>query len=173
MGAGAVCSGGFSDGLDGLLARTLKQQTVLGQYLDPIADKLLLSTMFMVLAIFAQDCVEVHRAGLQPRHIDSVCQRGALRDCRTARFPPSIFGKANTFAQVAAIFFVMLFQIKHARWIWLTQTTFLHATVAFTVVSAVHYVYLVGQRLHGRESRSCCGHEIVRRLDLTLFPVSP
>ena len=42
---------GFSDGLDGLLARRLKQQTVLGQYLDPIADKLLLSTMFMVLAI--------------------------------------------------------------------------------------------------------------------------
>ena len=42
---------GFSDGLDGLLARTLKQQTTLGQYLDPIADKLLLSTMFMVLAI--------------------------------------------------------------------------------------------------------------------------
>jgi cardiolipin synthase len=63
-------------------------------------------------------------------------------------FRPSIFGKANTFAQVAAIFFVMLFQIKHARWIWLTQTTFLHATVAFTVVSALHYVYLVGQRLH-------------------------
>ncbi len=42
---------GLSDGLDGLLARTLKQQTVLGQYLDPIADKLLLSTMFLVLSI--------------------------------------------------------------------------------------------------------------------------
>ena len=42
---------GFSDGLDGLLARTLKQQTVLGQYLDPIADKLLLSTLFLVLSI--------------------------------------------------------------------------------------------------------------------------
>ena len=36
---------GFSDGLDGLLARRLHQQTLLGQYLDPIADKLLLSTM--------------------------------------------------------------------------------------------------------------------------------
>ena len=34
---------GFSDGLDGLLARTLHQQTLLGQYLDPIADKILLS----------------------------------------------------------------------------------------------------------------------------------
>ena len=63
-------------------------------------------------------------------------------------FRPSIFGKANTFAQVAAIFFVMLFQVKHDRWVWITQTTFLHATVAFTVVSALHYVFLVGQRLH-------------------------
>ncbi|HKD13764.1 MAG TPA: CDP-alcohol phosphatidyltransferase family protein, partial [Candidatus Angelobacter sp.] len=35
---------GISDGLDGLLARLLQQKTVLGQYLDPIADKLLLST---------------------------------------------------------------------------------------------------------------------------------
>ena len=42
---------GVTDGLDGLLARTLKQQTLLGQYLDPIADKLLLSTMFLVLSI--------------------------------------------------------------------------------------------------------------------------
>src|SRR6202163_1602852 len=42
---------GFSDGLDGLLARKLHQQTLLGQYLDPIADKLLLSTLFLVLSI--------------------------------------------------------------------------------------------------------------------------
>ena len=42
---------GLSDGLDGLLARKLHQQTLLGQYLDPIADKLLLSTMFLVLSI--------------------------------------------------------------------------------------------------------------------------
>jgi hypothetical protein len=42
---------------------------------------------------------------------------------------------------------VLLFQIKHDRWVWITQTTFLHATVGFTVVSAVHYVFLVGQRL--------------------------
>src|SRR5712691_162314 len=41
---------GISDGLDGLLARRLHQQTQLGQYLDPIADKLLMSTMFLVLS---------------------------------------------------------------------------------------------------------------------------
>ncbi len=40
---------GISDALDGLLARMLSQKTTLGQYLDPIADKLLLSTLFVVL----------------------------------------------------------------------------------------------------------------------------
>src|SRR5437588_10733902 len=42
---------GLSDGLDGLLARKLHQHTKLGQYLDPIADKALLSTLFIMLAI--------------------------------------------------------------------------------------------------------------------------
>jgi cardiolipin synthase len=132
---------GFSDGLDGLLARTLKQQTVLGQYLDPIADKLLLSTMFMVLAwkytvlVFSRD-------------ISILCASAVLYAIAGLRdFRPSIFGKANTFAQVAAVFFVLLFQIQHTRWVWITQATFLHATVGFTIVSAMHYVLLVGQRL--------------------------
>jgi cardiolipin synthase len=40
---------GISDALDGLLARWLSQKTTLGQYLDPIADKLLLSSLFVVL----------------------------------------------------------------------------------------------------------------------------
>lgn len=44
----AVC--GLSDGLDGLVARKLKQRTLVGFYLDPIADKLLMATAFIVLA---------------------------------------------------------------------------------------------------------------------------
>src|SRR5207344_3252208 len=40
---------GVTDALDGTLARILQQRTVLGQYLDPVADKLLLSTLFLVL----------------------------------------------------------------------------------------------------------------------------
>ena len=46
----AVCVAGLTDALDGLLARLLKQRTMLGQYLDPVADKLLLSTLFLVLS---------------------------------------------------------------------------------------------------------------------------
>ncbi|MGH9511465.1 MAG: CDP-alcohol phosphatidyltransferase family protein [Terriglobales bacterium] len=140
---------GLSDGLDGLLARTLKQQTLLGQYLDPIADKLLLSTMFLVLSIlrkvpwkytvvvFSRD-VSILFAGAVLFAI------AGLRD-----FRPSIFGKANTFAQVLAIFFVMLFAVDPSRWIWISRLTFLRATFLFTIVSALHYIVLVGQRLHG------------------------
>src|SRR5215469_18409458 len=47
---GLLVFAGLSDALDGWLARTLNQRTLLGQYLDPIADKLLLSSLFLVLS---------------------------------------------------------------------------------------------------------------------------
>ena len=50
---------GISDGLDGILARKLDQHTRLGQYLDPIADKLLLGTLFVVFT----------HVGLIPRYV--------------------------------------------------------------------------------------------------------
>lgn len=139
---------GMSDGLDGLLARTLHQQTVLGQYLDPIADKLLMSTMFLVLSIerlipwkytvlvFSRDVSILLISGV-------LFMIAGMRD-----FRPSIFGKANTFAQVGAVFFVMLLLVKP---VWLVQGAakiFLKATFIFTILSAVHYALVVQQRLH-------------------------
>jgi cardiolipin synthase len=41
----------LSDALDGFLARVLHQQTVLGSYLDPIADKALLASSFITLSV--------------------------------------------------------------------------------------------------------------------------
>jgi cardiolipin synthase len=138
---------GFSDGLDGLLARTLRQQTVLGQYLDPIADKLLLSTMFPVLSILHKIpwkfTVLVFSRDISILLASAVLYAIAgLRD-----FRPSIFGKANTFAQVAAIFFVLLLEINKSRWVAIARLSFLRATFAFTIISAMHYVFVVGQRL--------------------------
>ncbi len=138
---------GMSDGLDGLLARTLKQQTVLGQYLDPIADKLLLSTMFLVLSILHKIpwkfTVLVFSRDISILFASAVLYTIAgLRD-----FRPSIFGKANTFAQVAAVFFVLLFEISKSRWVAIARLSFLRATFAFTIISAMHYVFVVGQRL--------------------------
>jgi cardiolipin synthase len=139
---------GMSDGLDGLLARTLHQQTVLGQYLDPIADKLLMSTMFLVLSIermipwkytvlvFSRDVSILLISGV-------LFMIAGLRD-----FRPSIFGKANTFAQVAAVFFVMLLLVKPIFLVQSAAKLFLRATAFFTVISAIHYALLVQHRLH-------------------------
>jgi cardiolipin synthase (CMP-forming) len=142
---------GLSDGLDGLLARTLHQQTLLGQYLDPIADKLLMSTMFLVLSI-EHMIPWKYTVVVFSRDVSILLISGVLFSIAGLRdFRPSIFGKANTFAQVGAIFFVMLLLVFPMRWIWIARTTFLRATFIFTIVSAIHYALLVQHRLreHG------------------------
>jgi cardiolipin synthase (CMP-forming) len=138
---------GFSDGLDGLLARRLHQQTVLGQYLDPIADKLLLSTLFLVLAIL-HEIPWKYTVMVFSRDISILAASAVLYAIAGLRdFRPSIFGKANTLAQISALFFVMLFQIEPARVVWVFRTVFLWATFTFTVISWVHYAFLVQHRL--------------------------
>ena len=142
---------GLSDVLDGLLARTLHQQTLLGQYLDPIADKLLMSTMFLVLSI-EHMIPWKYTVVVFSRDVSILLISGVLFTIAGLRdFRPSIFGKANTFAQVGAIFFVMLLLVFPMRWIWIARTTFLRATFIFTIVSAIHYALLVQHRLreHG------------------------
>jgi cardiolipin synthase (CMP-forming) len=139
---------GLSDGLDGLLARKLKQQTQLGQYLDPIADKLLMSTMFLVLSIVHKIpwkyTILVFSRDISILAVSAVLYAIAgLRD-----FRPSIFGKANTFAQVFAVFIVLLYNIHPARWIWITRWVLLTSVFYFTIISAVDYVFLVQKRLH-------------------------
>ena len=138
---------GLTDLLDGFLARRLHQQTRIGQYLDPIADKLLLSTLFMVLAILHlipwKFTVVVFSRDIGILGVSAVLFAIAgLRD-----FRPSIFGKVNTLSQIAAVFFVMLFLVLPAQWVWFGKTFFLRMTFAFTILSALHYVVLVGQRM--------------------------
>jgi cardiolipin synthase len=138
---------GVSDGLDGLLARALKQQTVLGQYLDPIADKMLLSTVFLVLSILHKIPWK-YTVVVFSRDISILAASTVLFAIAGLRdFRPSVFGKANTFSQVAAVFFVLLLQIRSERWIAIARLTCLRATFTFTIISAIHYVYLVGKRL--------------------------
>lgn len=143
---------GMSDGLDGLLARRLHQQTLLGQYLDPIADKLLLSTLFLVLSILHKIPWK-YTVMVFSRDIAILVTSAVLYTIAGLRnFSPSIFGKANTCAQIAAIFFVMLFEVDHSRAVWIARTVLLWATFAFTAISWVHYVFLVQTRLRGPQA---------------------
>ncbi len=139
---------GLSDALDGTLARMLDQKTVLGQYLDPIADKLLLSSLFLVLSFTAQIPWK-YTVLVFSRDISILVISAVIYTTTTLRdFRPSIFGKINTVAQVGAVFFVLLARVKPITAILLCRRYFLYATFAFTLISGLHYILLTGQRLH-------------------------
>lgn len=138
---------GITDGLDGLLARWLQQRTVLGGYLDPVADKLLLSTLFLVL----------HHEGFISRRVTVLVFGRDLGIIMVAAilyasvgmkdFRPSLFGKANTLAQITAILTVLLSLFYPAPLVILVRYWSLVATVVFTVVSGFHYAWEITRRL--------------------------
>lgn len=150
---------GFSDLLDGMLARALKQKTALGMLLDPIADKLLLSTLFLVLSlahkipwnvtvlVFSRDLCILLTGAL-------VWATTSIRD-----FPPSFFGKANTTAQILAVFFVLLDEVAPTNFVMFGKLVSLRATVVLTVLSAVHYVFRLGRRLRAQNPPPAAAQE--------------
>lgn len=140
---------GLTDALDGALARILKQRSMLGHYLDPVADKLLLSTLFLVL---------LHE-GLMPTTVTvlvfgrdvGILMVAAILYAAAGRreFHPSIFGKANTLAQIGAVAAVLLHQLTAAAWVADLRTVMLDATIVLTVASGLHYAWAVSRRSGG------------------------
>jgi len=141
-----VIVAGLSDGLDGVLARRLHQQTQLGEYLDPIVDKLLLSTLFIVLSFRTiipwRYTVVVLSRDLCILVVAALLYQLGLRD-----FRPGIFGKISTTCQIAAVVFVLVDKVYPTPLTWITRQLLLYSVFAFALASAIHYVYLTGQRL--------------------------
>lgn len=139
---------GLSDGLDGVLARRMNQKTVLGQYLDPIADKMLLSTIFLVLAL-AHKIPWKFTIMVFSRDVGILLVSAVLYMATPLRdFTPSVFGKANTLAQIITIFLVLFDELTAAPWVTTAKNIGLWCAFALTLISWVHYTLLVGQRLH-------------------------
>jgi cardiolipin synthase len=142
---------GVSDGLDGLLARWLHQHTRLGQYLDPIADKLLLSTLFLVLT----------HVGLVPQYVTVLVfsrdlgillistllfATGTLRD-----FRPTLLGKLNTLVQIVGLTVVLVEQIWRTAGVGMLRGGLLRAIAVLAPVSAAHYAWIVFRRVSAPE----------------------
>jgi cardiolipin synthase (CMP-forming) len=144
---GLFVAAGLTDALDGMLARWLKQRTVLGQYLDPVADKLLLSTLFLVLT--HKNLIPVTITALVFGRDVGILLVAAILYAAVGRreFLPSPVGKANTVAQVTAVAVVLLHQIYDARWVLELQKVALYATIVLTVASGLHYAWLVTRRM--------------------------
>jgi cardiolipin synthase len=139
---------GFTDALDGALARMLKQRTRLGEYLDPVADKVLLSTLFLVFT--HKDLIPARVTALVFGRDVGILLVSAILYAAAGRreFIPSIFGKANTVAQVAAVAFVLLHQLTTQQWVMASRTFALNATMVLTVASGLHYAWAVSRRVN-------------------------
>jgi cardiolipin synthase len=145
---------GLSDALDGLLARKLHQQSVLGRYLDPIADKLLLSVLFLVLST-THKIPWRYTVLVFSRDICIVITAAVLYVVASYReFRPSVFGKIATTAQVGALLFVLLYQINRDPWVFWLRRGFLWLTLAFTLISGIHYAIVTSQRMREWNARS-------------------
>lgn len=161
---------GITDGLDGLLARRFDQKSQLGTILDPIADKLMLVTAFVVLSmrsVFPQP-VPSHlpvpfwvTIAVISRDVFILVGAAAINIVTGFRgFRPSVLGKINTFVQIIAIGLVMFAaSVPYGTGYYLPT---LYATVfAFAVLSGAHYVFFVSRLVN--EDRTNVAHS--RKLD--------
>lgn len=138
---------GLSDGVDGLLARKLNQKSSLGAYLDPIADKLLLSSSFVILAMEKKIAWWLTIIVLSRDVLILVVAAVIILISGYRPFPPSIFGKLATFFQILLVFFVVLSAaFPHPHLALLVRGIFYTVTF-FTVVSGFHYSFTIARRL--------------------------
>ena len=95
-----IAIAGGSDGVDGFLARRFQWQTRLGAYLDPLADKLLLTSVYVSLAVagLAPVWLVVLIVGRDVVILSMVA--AALATTRFREFPPTIWGKINTALEI-------------------------------------------------------------------------
>lgn len=128
---------GFTDVIDGFLARRFQTSTRVGAYFDPIADKILLSVIYislgvagalpwwMVAVVFGRDVLILAMAAY------------GLLFTSVRKFPPSVWGKISTFLQIAAALVVM----GARAGIPAPVTLALYLMLVGTVVSGLHYLW--------------------------------
>jgi cardiolipin synthase len=135
----------ITDGLDGLLARKLQQKTVLGSFLDPMADKILLTAAFVTLTVPSLPLILHIPTWLTVLTIsrDVIIALSALvihLQTQHTQFPPSMLGKCTTAVQLLTVGVCMLanFQIELAIAVF---PVVIYSTLAFTLASGLHYAY--------------------------------
>jgi len=141
---------GVTDAIDGLIARVTHQRTELGAYLDPIADKLLLSSAFITLAIIERipswlTVIVITR--------DVIILIGVLMFFLTnhrPRMAPSLLSKITTFFQILT---VLLFLLReYYPMLALLSKLAIYGVVIFTTLSGAHYVYVGTQILNEKNN---------------------
>jgi cardiolipin synthase len=130
---------GLTDALDGMLARVLNQRTTLGQYLDPLADKLLLVTAFLVLSFKGVIPLWVTLVVVSRDVIISVGSLVIHLLGERVDITPTWIGKATTVIQLVYIVAVLV-GTTTALPPW-SLWSLLAVMVTLTVASGLHYMF--------------------------------
>jgi len=148
---------GITDGLDGLLARRFQQQSELGRILDPIADKMMLVTSFVVLSMRGVFPTPLPKHLPVPfwvtitvisRDIFILVGAAAINMVSGFRaFRPSFLGKVSTVFQIVAVAAVILAAQTRVGTGYYLPTIYT-SVFTLTLLSGVHYIFFVSRLLN-------------------------
>jgi cardiolipin synthase (CMP-forming) len=147
---------GVTDGLDGLIARASGQRTSLGAWLDPMADKLLLVTTFVVLTLPGLGLVNRLPIWLTvciiSRDVVIVLTVAIVNLAIGPRtFRPSIFGKIATAVYIFTAVGAMLF--NYLGYHSAIVDVLVYAALAITLISSLHYIWHARQIIDAPANR--------------------
>lgn len=150
---------GISDGIDGFIARRLNQESELGTIIDPIADKLLMTTAFIMMTIpgilepgrhlpvpFWVTAAVIGRDVLIITVAASIIMMTGFRG-----FKPSWLGKASTFVQVGGVMLILIAAVLPSLRGFYLPTVYTIVT-AFAVFSGIHYIFFVARLMRDAEA---------------------
>ena len=140
---------GLSDGVDGLLARSLNQRSALGAYLDPIADKLLLSSSFVLLAFKKQLAWWLTILVFSRDVLILIVAVVILLISGYRPFPPSIYGKLTTATEIVLVFLVVLGAAYPNYHVGALNHVLIYAVTVLSIGSGFHYSFTTARHLSG------------------------
>lgn len=146
---------GVSDGIDGFIARRFNQQSELGTILDPIADKLLMTTAFIIMTLPHIFPPTRHlpvpfwvTAAVIGRDVLIIAAAAAIFIITDFRgFRPSRLGKASTVVQISAVALILIAAIFPSLNSFYLPTVYT-TVAAFAFFSGVHYIFHVAKLMN-------------------------
>jgi cardiolipin synthase len=155
---------GVTDACDGFIARFWNQQTALGAYLDPAADKLLLTSAYVTLAIEAFNpaltiplwvtILVIARDVLLVVAAFSLSMAVGIKT-----FPPALISKLTTVMQVTAVVLVLVHLVWPGEPLRTVACVTIYVVAALTVASGLNYIRLLNRRLAEQRAAEAAGPE--------------
>lgn len=146
---------GITDFFDGYVARRFNQQSAVGRFLDPAADKLLTTASYIVMALPRADFEPIPlwmTAAVIGR--DLLILLGSLAVYLLTRykgFKPTMLGKVNTFLEIGLIFWFIIFQLQGMKSLKILLPIMYGLVITSVIASTIEYIWMGARIL--RQSR--------------------